>query len=92
MKLIAGRDFLFVIQKEAEEKTNTGLYIPEEQQKKPSEGTVQSVGPQCTELKEGDIIRYGKGAGIPMEDGLILIREDDYLCKIEYDEADSAPK
>lgn len=93
MKYIPGRDFLIVDQKEAEEKTNGGLFLPGDQQKKPSEGTVIRVGPKCEELKPGDVIRFNKGAGVPIEEGtaFVLIREDDYLYKIEPD-ADSAPQ
>jgi len=90
---VPARDFLLVNQNEAEEKSSSGLYVPGEQQKKPSEGVVVTVGPECKELKPGDHIRYNKGAGVPIEEdkSLVLIREDDYLYKIVSDE-DSSPE
>ena len=90
-KYLAGRDYLLVRQNEADEMHNSGLHIPDMQQVKPSEGIVDSVGPLVQELKPGDRIKYNKGAGIPMGDGdIVLIREDDYLCKIVEDDTDTA--
>lgn len=88
MNLIPARDMLFVLQDNEEEKTASGLYLPDEQRKKPSRGTVVVIGPDCKELKPGDVIRYNKGAGVPPEENsnLMLIREDDYLYKIIPDE------
>ena len=74
----------------AEEKTSSGLFIPDTAKEKPQRGTVVSVGPGRVEngnkidmsVKEGDTVLYGKYAGTEItldgEDVLIL-READIL-------------
>lgn len=74
----------------AEEKTSSGLYIPDTAKEKPQRGTVVAVGPGRVEngtkidmsVSEGDTVLYGKYAGteitIDSEDYLI-VRESDIL-------------
>lgn len=74
----------------AEEKTSSGLFIPDTAKEKPQRGTVVSVGPGRVEngtkvdmsVKEGDAVLYGKYAGTEItldgEDYLIM-RENDIL-------------
>ena len=77
---------------EAEEKTKSGLVLPDTAKEKPQEGKVLSVGPgrllddgtvKPLEVKTGDKVLYGKYSGtevhIHNEDYLIL-REDDVLA------------
>ena len=83
-------DRVVVKAQEAEEKTSSGLYIPDSAKEKPQRGTVVSVGPGRVEngakiemsVKEGDTVLYGKYSGTEIaldgEDYLIM-RESDIL-------------
>ena len=74
----------------AEEKTQSGLYIPDTAKEKPQRGTIIAVGQGRVEngthidmtVKEGDTVLYGKYAGTEInldnEDYLIM-RESDIL-------------
>lgn len=74
----------------AEEKTSSGLYIPDTAKEKPQRGNVVAVGPGRVEngnkidmtVQAGDTVLYGKYAGteitIDGEDYLIM-RESDIL-------------
>ena len=74
----------------AEEKTSSGLYIPDTAKEKPQRGKIIAVGPGRVEngtkidmtVKEGDAVLYGKYSGteitIDGEDVLIM-RESDIL-------------
>jgi len=74
----------------AEEKTASGLFIPDTAKEKPQRGKVIAVGPGRVEngtkiemsVKEGDAVLYGKYSGTEIsldgEDYLIM-RESDIL-------------
>ena len=52
----------------AEEKTASGIYIPDTAKEKPSKGTVVAVSEEDSEgkkptVKVGDVVLYGKYAG-----------------------------
>jgi chaperonin GroES len=78
---------------EREEKTKSGIYLPDTAKEKPQEGKVVAVGPGRmsedskripTDLKVGDIVIYAKygGTEIKVEDeDLIILRESDILAK-----------
>ncbi len=81
-------DRVVVRPKEADEKTDSGLYIPDSAKEKPQRGTIVSVGPGRTEdgkqidmsVKEGDEVLYGKYAGTEFTlDGeeVLIMRESD---------------
>lgn len=85
-------DRLVVRPLEAQEKTKSGLVLPDSAQEKPQEGKVLAVGTgrllengtvKALEIKHGDRILYGKYAGTEIslegEDYLIL-REEDVLA------------
>jgi chaperonin GroES len=74
----------------AEEKTSSGLYIPDTAKEKPQRGTVIAVGPGRYEngakidmtVKEGDAVLYGKYSGTEITlDGedYLIVRESDIL-------------
>ncbi len=74
----------------AEEKTSSGLFIPDTAKEKPQRGTVVAVGQGRVEngtkidmtVKEGDTVLYGKYAGTEVTiDGeeLLIMREPDIL-------------
>ncbi len=89
------QDRLIVQRLEGEEKTASGLIIPDSAKEKPQQGRVVSVGKgkvredgtvQPLDLKAGDTILFGKYSGteikIDGEDYLIM-REDDVLGVVE---------
>ena len=74
----------------AEEKTSSGLYIPDTAKEKPQNGTVVAVGQGRFEngtkidmtVKEGDTVLYGKYAGTEIrlgDDDVLIMRESDIL-------------
>ena len=72
---------------EAEEKTASGLYIPDTAKEKPMRGSVLAVGPgkkdEPTTVKVGETVLYGKYAGTEIQiDGkdYIIMRENDILA------------
>ncbi|HMB91347.1 MAG TPA: co-chaperone GroES [Rhodothermales bacterium] len=78
----------------AEEKTSSGLYIPDSAKEKPQRGTIVAVGQGRVEngtkidmtVKAGDTVLYGKYAGTEITiDGeeLLIMRESDILGIIE---------
>lgn len=71
-------DRVLVEPKEAEEKTASGLYIPNSAKEKPQRGTVVAAGPgkkdEPMEVKVGDEILYGKYSGTE-----ITVDGKDYL-------------
>lgn len=83
-------DRVLVKPEEAEEKTQSGIIIPDTAQEKPQRGEVKAVGTGKYEngqkiemsVKEGDKVLYGKYAGTELElDGedYIIMRENDIL-------------
>ncbi len=73
----------------AEEKTSTGIIIPDTAKEKPQKGVIIAVGPgtkdEKMEVKEGDQVLYGKYSGseltIDSKDYLIM-RQSDILAII----------
>jgi len=74
----------------AEEKTQSGIIIPDNAKEKPQRGTVVAVGPGKVEngtkiemsVKDGDKVLYGKYAGTELTlDGeeYMIMRESDIL-------------
>ena len=85
-----------VIQRtEAEDKTASGIYLPESAKEKPMTGTVLAVGPGKVDdngnrtplsVTTGDTVLYGKYAGTEVElDGetYMILRESELLGVIE---------
>ncbi|PEN14564.1 co-chaperone GroES [Longibacter salinarum] len=79
---------------EADEKTESGLYIPDSAQEKPQKGTVVAIGPGRVEngtkvdmtVSEGDEVLYGKYAGteVTLDGGdFLIMRESDIFGVIE---------
>ena len=88
-------DRIVVKPSEAEERTKSGLVLPDTAKEKPQEGKVIAVGSgrlldegavKPLEVKNGDRVLYGKYAGtevsIEGEDYLIL-REEDILAVVK---------
>ncbi|HMO02287.1 MAG TPA: co-chaperone GroES [Oligoflexia bacterium] len=85
------QDRLIVQRMEAEEKTSSGIILPDTAKEKPQMGVVVAVGKGKIredgtvvplDLKEGDKVLFGKYAGTDVKvDGedLLIIREEDVL-------------
>ena len=78
---------------EKEEKTKSGIYIPDTAKEKPQEGEIMAVGPgKMTDegkripmdLKVGDRVIYAKYGGTEIkvdDEELMILRESDILAK-----------
>jgi len=73
----------------AEEKTSSGIIIPDTAKEKPQKGTIIAVGPgtkdEKMEVKAGDIVLYGKYSGTELTmDGkdFLIMRQSDILAII----------
>ena len=85
-------DRIVVRPEPAEEKTASGIILPDTAQEKPQIGTVMAVGPGKTSdsgdlvkmsLKKGDKVLYGKYSGTEISfegDELLIMRESDILA------------
>ena len=95
MKLRPLQDRVIVKQSEAEEKTKSGILLPDAAKEKPTKGKVIAVGPGKLDdkgkpmeigLRVGDTVYYGKYSGTDVEiDGqkLVILRESDVLGVLE---------
>jgi len=95
MKLRPLQDRVIVKQSEAEEKTKSGILLPDAAKEKPTKGKVVAVGPGKLDdngkameigLRVGDTMYYGKYSGTDVEvDGqkLVILREADVLGVLE---------
>ena len=94
MKLNPLADRVVLKAKEAEEKTASGIILPDTAKEKPQMGKVVAVGPGKTNnegnvipmtLKDGDTVLYGKYSGTEINvegEDLLIMRESDILAKI----------
>lgn len=95
MKLRPLADRVVVKQSEAEEKTPSGIVLPDTAKEKPTKGKVIAVGPGKLDDKgnriplnvnAGDTVFYGKYSGTDVEiDGekFVILRESDLLGVLE---------
>jgi chaperonin GroES len=95
MKLRPLADRVIVRQNEAEEKTKTGIVLPDTAKEKPTKGKVIAVGPGKLDdngkrmeigVRSGDTVYYGKYSGTDVEvDGqkFVILRETDILGVLE---------
>ncbi len=93
VKLQPLADRVLVKPVEKEEKTKSGIYLPDTAKEKPQEGKVLAVGPgKMTDdgkrippdLKVGDTVIYAKYGGTEIkvdDEDLIILRESDILAK-----------
>jgi chaperonin GroES len=95
LKLKPLADRVIVKQVEAEEKTKSGIYLPDAAKEKPTQGKVIAVGPGKLDdkgkrmeigLRNGDVIYYGKYSGTEVEvnnEKYVILRESDILGVLE---------
>ena len=80
---------------EAQDKTKSGLVLPESAKEKPQEGKVLAVGTgrvlddgsvKALEIKSGDKVLYGKYSGTEVrvqDEDYLILREDDVLAVVQ---------
>jgi len=77
---------------EGQEKTAGGIIIPDNAKEKAQTGSVIAVGPGRKDangnsipldIKEGDVIYFGKYTGTQAGDEYLIIREDEILGVVE---------
>ena len=80
------KDRILVEPHKAEEKTASGIIIPDSAQEKPQKGTVIAVGEgkkdEPMSLKVGDVVIYNKYGGTEIKiegTDYLIMREDDIL-------------
>ena len=95
MKLKPLADRVIVRQSDAEEKTATGIVLPDTAKEKPTKGKVVAVGPGKLDdngkrmelgVRPGDTVYYGKYSGTDVEvdgDKFVILRESDILGVLE---------
>ena len=95
LKLRPLADRVIVKQTEAEEKTASGIYLPDAAKEKPTKGKVIAAGPGKLDdkgkhmevgVRAGDTVYYGKYSGTDIEvDGekFVILRESDILGVLE---------
>jgi chaperonin GroES len=95
MKLRPLQDRVIVKQSEAEEKTKSGILLPDTAKEKPTKGKVIAVGPGRVDdkgkpmeigLRVGDTVYYGKYSGTDIEvnsEKFVILRESDVLGVLE---------
>ncbi len=88
-------DRILVRPQEAEEKTASGIYLPEAAKEKPQHGKIVAAGPgklnddggrTALVVKQGDTVLYGKYAGTEVDvDGVthMIMRESELLGVME---------
>ena len=91
MKLRPLNDRIIIKRMEEEEKTLSGIIIPDAAKEKPLQGKVVAVGPGriidgnrvALEVKEGDTVLFAKYGGTEVtfaEEEYLIMREDDILA------------
>jgi chaperonin GroES len=88
-------DRLVVEPQEKEEKTASGIILPETAKEKPQKGTVLAAGPGRTDdtgrriemdVKTGDVVLYARFAGTEVKINdrkLLILKESDVLAIVE---------
>ena len=95
MKLKPLADRVIVRQTEAEEKTASGIFLPDAAKEKPTKGKVIAVGPGKLDdngkrmdigVRVGDTVYYGRYSGTDVEvngEKFVILRETDVLGVLE---------
>ena len=70
----------------AEEKTASGIILPESAKEKPEQAKVVAVGKEVKEIKKGDIVLYSKYGPTEVKVGgeeLLIVKEEDILAIVK---------
>ncbi|HVW22988.1 MAG TPA: co-chaperone GroES [Candidatus Saccharimonadales bacterium] len=79
-------DYVVAVGEEAEKKTASGLYLPDQAQEKPKTAKVVAVGPNAKQVKVGDRIVYKTYSTTDVKvgaDEYILVKEEDVLATVK---------
>ena len=79
-------DYVVAQAEEAQTKTASGLYLPENAQEKPKTAKVVAVGKGATQVKVGDRIVYKSYSTTDVKVGkedYILVKEEDVLATVK---------
>lgn len=79
-------DYIVAVGEEAETKTASGLYLPDQAQEKPKTAKVVAVGPSAKQIKIGDRIVYKSYSPTEVKVGkedYILVKEEDVLATVK---------
>lgn len=94
MKMKPLGDRVIIKQLEAEEKTKSGIILPDSAKEKPQEALVVAVGPgkesdgnkTDMQVKEGDKVIYSKYSGTEVtvdDEEYIIVNQDDIMAIVE---------
>jgi chaperonin GroES len=87
-KLRPLHDRVLIKRLESEERTASGIYIPDAAKEKTQTGTVIATGPGriapdgkiiAMSVKQGDTVFFGKYAGVEADQEYIIVKEDEIL-------------
>jgi len=79
-------DYVVAVGEEADNKTASGLYLPDKAQEKPKTAKVVAVGPNAKQIKVGDRIVYKSYSTTEVKvegDDYILVKEEDVLATVK---------
>jgi chaperonin GroES len=79
-------DYVVAQGEEAESKTASGIYLPDNAQEKPKTAKVVAVGPNAKQIKVGDRIVYKSYSTTEVKlgkDEYILVKEEDVLATVK---------
>ena len=79
-------DYLVAVNEEAQTKTSSGIFLPEQAQEKPKTAKVIAVGEQAKQIKKGDRIVYKAYSNTDIKiDGkeYVLVKEEDVLATVK---------
>jgi chaperonin GroES len=78
-------DRVVAVREEAQTKTASGLYIPENAKEKPITAKVEAVGPEVKSLKPGDKIVYKEYSTTELKINgteYLIVKEEDVLATV----------
>jgi chaperonin GroES len=79
-------DYVVAVNEEAEAKTKSGLYIPDNAQEKPKTAKIVAVGPSAKQVKMGSRIVYKSYSTTEVKvegTNYILVKEEDILATVK---------
>ncbi|MCA9348718.1 co-chaperone GroES [Candidatus Saccharibacteria bacterium] len=85
LSIVPLADLVLAKNDEAQAKTASGLFLPENAQEKPKTATVEAVGPEVKGIKAGDQIIFKSYSTTDIKHGgvdYILVKEEDVLAKV----------
>ncbi|MFI5271241.1 MAG: co-chaperone GroES [Candidatus Saccharimonadales bacterium] len=79
-------DYVVAVNEEAEAKTKSGLYLPDNAQEKPKTAKIVAVGPAAKQVKVGSRIVYKSYSTTEVKvegTNYILVKEEDILATVK---------